>query len=108
MRFIVSFALSIAFSPVVLADSTPFNCELLATDVLSTCARLEAMTVQGNARSRGRPVPTRAVIRLPAHGTKKAKDWGFACISGAAMRRLPNGWEQMRTRDHQHIRCEDI
>ena len=109
MRFLVSLGLSIVLVPVVLAaDSTPLNCRDHTFRTRSICNELEASMLQQNARHRGRPVPTRAVIRLPAHGTAKAKEWGFSCISGAAMRRLPNGWEQLRTQDHQHIRCEDL
>lgn len=109
MRFLGSILLSIAFPPVVLsADSTPLNCEQQLPHVRAICVDLEGQIVQQEARQRGRPVPSRAAIQLPAYGTEKAKEWGFACISGAAMRRLPNGWEQLRTRGHHHIRCKDI
>lgn len=109
MRFLVSFALSIAFAPVILAaDSTPLNCEMQLADIRAACESVEATALQGNAAQLGRPVPSREVVRLPAHGTAKAKKWGFSCISGVAMRRLPNGWQQLRTRDYQHIRCQDL
>ena len=109
MKSLGSILLSIVLAPVVsAADSTPLNCREHTIRTRDICNELEASMLQQNARHRGRPVPTRAVIRLPAHGTVKAKEWGFECMSGAAMRRLPNGWEQLRTRDHQHMRCEDL
>lgn len=109
MKFFGSILLSIVLVPVVLAaDPTPFNCDTVSIHMRGTCARIEAQLVQQEARQRGRPVPTKAVLKLPAHGSAKAKEWGFACISGVSMRRLRNGWEQLRTRDHEHIRCEDL
>ena len=108
MRFPVSFVFLILLAPAVLAaDPAPLNCD----DQLvyrSFCKKIERDIVQGGARRQGRPIPTIAVLKLPAHGTAKAKEWGFACISGVSMRRLPNGWEQLRTRDHQHIRCTSL
>jgi hypothetical protein len=59
------------------------------------CQSIETATIQNEARRQGRPTPSQTVIKLPAMGTAAAKDLGYACISGTAMRRLPNGWEQV-------------
>ena len=108
MRFPVSFVLLIALAPAILAaDPAPLDCHKQPLH-RKFCEQIEASIVQGDARTRGRPIPTIAVLELPAHGSAKAKEWGFACISGVSMRRLPNGWEQLRTRDHQHIRCRNL
>src|SRR5690606_18605214 len=42
---------------------------------------------------------------LPAMGSNEARDLGYACIGGQAMRRLANGWEQVMARGGGWQRC---
>lgn len=99
--------LSAAFcSPSFAADVTPLNCDKVAFFQRETCRMLEAKIVQDPPRIHGRPVPSTEVVKLPAHGTAEAKKLGYACLGGTAMRRLPNGWEQLRNQSHQHLRCD--
>jgi hypothetical protein len=55
--------------------------------------------------TRGRPQASNEVLTLPAHGTAAAKQSGVACMSGLAMRRLSNGWEQVRDSSANYVRC---
>lgn len=57
------------------------------------------------ARTYGMPGPSAAVMDLPAYGTAEAKRSGTACMGQRAMRRLDNGWEQLRDRDGRYLRC---
>ncbi len=56
----------------------------------------------------GMPVASREVISIPAHGTPAAKRYGVACMQGLAMKRLSNGWEQLRDREGNYMRCRDL
>jgi hypothetical protein len=60
------------------------------------------------ARVYGMPRPSRDVVSLPAHGSPQAKAYGVACIGQLAMRRLPNGWEQLRDREGNYLRCREL
>lgn len=60
------------------------------------------------AKGYGMPRPSKAVISLPAHGSADAKTYGLSCMSGLAMRRLKNGWEQLRDRSSNYQRCRDL
>ncbi len=81
--------------------TTPFNCEQYRWPshpdprVKIYCEKVEASTLQGEARRAGRPGPSDDVIRLPALGSEAAAESGRACVGGQAMRKLPNGWEQV-------------
>jgi hypothetical protein len=61
-----------------------------------------------SARAFGTPRPSREVVPLPAHGTSEARKYGVACVGQLAMRRLANGWEQLRDRDGNYLRCRDL
>lgn len=80
-------------------DTTPFNCERYRSHphpgMVGFCQGIENMTLRNEARRQGRPAPSESIIRLPALGTAAAKELGYACVGGQAMRRLPNGWEQV-------------
>ena len=80
-------------------DTTPFNCEKYRghphPGMVGFCQSIETTTIQNEARRQGRPTPSQTVIKLPAMGTPAAKELGYACIGGSAMRRLTNGWEQV-------------
>lgn len=80
-------------------DTTPLNCEKYRTHphpgMIGFCEGMETTLLQNEARRQGRPTPSRTVVKLPAMGTPAAKDLGYACIGGTAMRRLANGWEQV-------------
>lgn len=60
------------------------------------------------ARALGKPIPSKQVIQLPAHGSPEAKRTGLSCIGGLAMLRLDNGWSQMLTPEHNYLRCRDL
>lgn len=92
--------------PLLASDMTPLSCDRVAFFQRETCRMLEAKLVQDLPRIYGRPTPSTEVVRLPAHGTPEAKNLGYACLGGTAVRRLPNGWEQLRNRSHQHLRCD--
>ena len=69
------------------------------------CEDSDTRTQQALAKLYGRPQPSTAVVELPAHGTPQAKRLGLACVGGTAMRRLSNGWEQLRDEQHRFLRC---
>lgn len=54
---------------------------------------------------RGHPLPSSTVLQLPAHGSAEAKRTGFECLSGMAMKRLANGWEQVLDTNRNFVRC---
>jgi len=57
---------------------------------------------------RGRPQASGEWLSIPAYGSAEAKRTGFACMGGLAMRRLPNGWEQLRDRSNNFYRCKPL
>lgn len=71
------------------------------------CADVEKAYVQGEARRQGLPAPSAEVVRLPAYGSAESKRVGAACMGGTAMRRLSNGWEQLRNGNGEWLRCRD-
>lgn len=73
--------------------------------IANMCERSDVTTAQQLARIYGRPVPSDRILDLPAHGTEWAKKLGYACISGTIMKRLPNGWEQVRDTQYRYARC---
>jgi hypothetical protein len=98
-------------------DTTPFQCERLtvantgswAAPILRDfCEAQEAHTAQAFAKILGKPRPSTEVYLLPAYGSAEAKRTGLACVSGTAMRRLRNGWEQLRNPTYNWIRCRDL
>jgi len=56
--------------------------------------------------SRGRPQASGQWLSIPEYGSPEAKRLGYACMGGLAMRRLPNGWEQLRDRSNNFYRCQ--
>lgn len=60
------------------------------------------------ARGLGRPHPSPSVIGLPAHGSATARQYGLACLGQLGMKRLDNGWEQLRDREGRYQRCRDL
>lgn len=60
------------------------------------CADVERSLIQGEARRQGIPTPSSVIFRMPAYGSEEAKKLGAACMAGTAIRRLGNGWEQLR------------
>lgn len=58
--------------------------------------------------TRGQPQGSATVVQLPAHGTAQSKSSGYACMGGLAMRRLPNGWEQLKDQGGNFLRCTDL
>ena len=60
------------------------------------------------AKTYGMPRPSKEVVALPAHGTVAAKTHGIACMGQLAMRRLNNGWEQLRDGEGNYLRCRDL
>lgn len=93
--------------------TTPFNCEQYRwpdhphPGMKPLCDGLEANALQQESRQAGRPSPSAEVVTLPAMGTDAAKRSGMACIGGQAMRRLPNGWEQVSSRSGGWLRCRE-
>jgi hypothetical protein len=92
-------------------STTPFNCEQYRwpnhphPGVKPYCDQVEASTLQGEARRAGRPGPSDEVIKLPALGSDAAARSGRACVGGQAMRKLPNGWEQISSPNGGWQRC---
>ncbi|PJL70569.1 hypothetical protein B9Y75_00895 [Stenotrophomonas maltophilia] len=93
--------------------TTPFNCDQYRwpnhphPGMKSLCDGLEANTLQRESRQAGRPSPSTEVEALPAMGTEAAKRSGVACIGGQSMRRLSNGWEQLRNTKGEWLRCRE-
>jgi hypothetical protein len=101
----------------VRADTTPFNCEKVDEQVLlppqafalrRLCQRLESNTLRSAARRLGTPRPSESIVELPNYGTELSTNTGLACMGGQAMRRLPNGWEQLRDETGNWQRCEPM
>jgi hypothetical protein len=113
----VALGLSLLSRSVLAQDTTPFQCERLtvantgswvAPILRDFCETQEAHTAQAFAKILGKPRPSTEVYLLPAYGSPKARRVGLACIGGTAMRRLPNGWEQLRNPTYNWIRCRDL
>lgn len=98
-------------------DTTPFQCERLtiaktrswvAPILRDFCEKQEASNGQTMAKLLGKPRPSTQVYLLPSYGSLEAKRTGLACVGGTAMRRLTNGWEQLRDRQHNWVRCREV
>jgi hypothetical protein len=88
--------------------ATPLKCDQHADPRYRLlCNDIERAHVQGMAKRQGLPVPSADVISLPSMGSAGAKALGAACIGGTAMRRLPNGWEQLRDAQGNWRRCRE-
>lgn len=91
--------------------TTPFNCQQYRwpnhphPGVKPYCDRIEARTLQDEARRAGRPGPSDDVISLPTLGSDDAGKTGRACIGGQAMRKLSNGWAQISSPSGGWQRC---
>ena len=112
-------AVAILMSPLAFAqkDTTPFNCEQVDARAMRTihpaafgqlCRNLEANHMRSMAKLTGQPRPSKTVVNLPEYGTQLAIDTGLACMSGQAMRRLANGWEQILDETGNWQRCEPM
>jgi hypothetical protein len=72
--------------------TTRFNCQKYQwpnhphPGVKPYCDRIEARTLQNEARRAGRPGPSGDVVSLPTPGSDEAARGGRACIGGQAMR----------------------
>lgn len=92
-------------------DTTPYNCEGWRghphPGMVKFCEGIEASTLQNEARRAGRPGPSSSVVALPAMGSAEARASGMACIGGQAMRKLPNGWEQVSSPSGGWQRCKE-
>lgn len=90
-------------------DTTPFNCEQYRAHphpgMVGFCEGLERSVLKEEARRQGRPAASPSVIALPPMGSAEARELGYACIGGQAMRRLANGWEQVMAREGGWQRC---
>ncbi|WP_311238115.1 MULTISPECIES: hypothetical protein [unclassified Xanthomonas] len=91
-------------------DTTPFNCEQHRAHphpgVVRYCQSIENMMLRNEARNQGRPAPSDSIIALPGLGTAEAKQLGYACVGGQAMKRLRNGWEQVSAAAGGWQRCQ--
>jgi hypothetical protein len=101
----------------VRADTTPLNCENVDEQILlppqafalrRLCLRLESNALRSAAKNLGRPRPSESIVELPNYGTELSTNTGLACMGGQAMRRLTNGWEQLRDETGSWQRCEPI
>jgi hypothetical protein len=99
------------------SDTTPFQCERLtiaktrswvAPILRDFCEKQEASNGQTMAKMLGKPRPSTQVYLLPSYGSAEAKRTGLACVGGTAMRKLANGWEQLRDLQYNWVRCRDI
>lgn len=94
-------------------STTPFNCEDYRWPnhpdprVKGFCDRVEASTLQNEARRAGRPGPSSDVVPLPSLGSEGARRSGLACVGGQAMRKLPNGWAQVSSQSGGWQRCRE-
>ena len=104
-------------APACAQDTTPYNCERLtiaktgswaAPIIRDLCEKQEARNGQAFAKILGKPRPSLSVYELPAYGSSEAKRTGLACVGGTAMHRLRNGWEQLRDRQQNWLRCRDL
>ncbi|WP_349657617.1 hypothetical protein [Xanthomonas sp. 10-10] len=89
-------------------DTTPFNCEQYRTrpGMVRYCQSIENVTLLSEAQRQGRPAPSDSIIALPGLGTAEAKQLGYACVGGQAMKRLRNGWEQVSATGGGWQRCQ--
>ncbi len=93
--------------------TTPFNCDQYRwpnhphPGMKSFCERAESRTLINEARRAGRPGPSVDVISLPALGSEAARRSGMSCVGGQAMRKLPNGWEQVSSSSGGWQRCRE-
>ncbi len=91
-------------------DTTPFNCGQYRAHphpgMVGYCQGIENMMLRHEARSQGRPAPSDSIIALPGLGTAEAKQLGYACVGGQAMKRLGNGWEQVSAAAGGWQRCQ--
>lgn len=71
------------------------------------CTDVERSLIQSEARRQGIPTPSSEIVRMPAYGSADAKKLGAACMGGTAMRRLINGWEQLRNSNGEWLRCRE-
>ncbi len=71
------------------------------------CTDIERSLIQSEARRQGIPTPSSEIVRMPAYGSAEAKQLGAACMGGTAMRRLSNGWEQLRNAKGEWLRCRE-
>lgn len=86
----------------------PLKCQEHAhPGVRAYCAEIERWYIQSEARRQGLPTPSSEMIHLPAYGTSESKQLGAACMGGTAMRRLSNGWEQLRNAKGEWLRCRE-
>lgn len=77
--------------------------------MLQFCEQIDYdLGVGYSARAFGAPRPSLEVVPLPAHGSVEAKRFGVSCMGQLAMRRLENGWEQLRDKDGNYLRCRDL
>ncbi|QBG94297.1 hypothetical protein EYC55_00475 [Xanthomonas oryzae] len=90
-------------------DTTPFNCEQYRTHphpgMVRYCQGVENMMLRNEAQRQGRPAPSDSIVTLPGLGTAEAKQLGYACVGGQAMKRLRNGWEQVSAAAGGWQRC---
>lgn len=102
--------------PTTAKTLTPQDCEAFARQphplgrawLRSVCEDTNFTFGTMYAKQYGMPRPSQSVIGLPAHGSADAKAFGVACMGGLAMRRLQNGWEQLRDRSGNYQRCRDL
>ncbi|MEB1609626.1 hypothetical protein VDQ74_06925 [Xanthomonas campestris pv. campestris] len=91
-------------------DTTPFNCEQYRAHphpgMVRYCQSIENMTLRNEAHRQGRPAPSDSIIALPGLGTAEARQLGYACVGGQAMKRLHNGWEQVSAAAGGWQRCQ--
>jgi hypothetical protein len=88
--------------------ATPMKCDQFPDPRFRVlCNGIERDYVQDTARRQGLPVPSAELVKLPAMSSPEAKRLGAACIGGTAMRRLSNGWEQLRNVEGHWIRCRE-
>lgn len=71
------------------------------------CTDIERALIQGEARRQGIPTPSSEIVRMRAYDSAEAKQLGAACMGGTAMRRLSNGWEQLRNAKGEWLRCRE-
>lgn len=116
--FVALLIASMLYVPLASAsDTTPFQCERLtiaktrswvAPILRDFCEKQEASNGQTMAKLLGKPRPSTQVYLLPSYGSDEAKRTGLACVGGTAMRKLANGWEQLRDRQHNWVRCRGV
>lgn len=89
--------------------SEPLNCQQHDDARMRVyCADIERWYIRSEAHRQGLPTPSNEIVRMPAYGTPEAKRLGAACMGGTAMRRLSNGWEQLRNAKGEWLRCREL